>query len=381
MRVLYLITRADLGGAQVHLLDLLERLREEVDAVAAAGEEGYFTERVRALGVPCHVLPDLVQPVAPGRDLRALWQVGRLIRRVRPDLVHAHTSKAGFLGRCAAWLAGVPAVYTAHTWCFAEGASWTWSLAGTPAERLAAGWCGAIVNVSEANRELARRRRIAPPDRLVVIHNGIADTPHRAEPERPGVPAVAMVARFCEQKDQRLLLRVLAETQLPVRAMFIGDGPTRAAVQAEAGRLGLGARVQFLGERRDVAKLLSGVQIFALASRWEGFPISILEAMRAGLPVAASNAGGVAEAVEHGVTGFLVPCGDAAALRACLELLLRDPALRKRLGDAGRRRYEAGFTLDRMARRTFDAYQKVLREAREAGRLPSPSGCSPSVHP
>jgi glycosyltransferase involved in cell wall biosynthesis len=123
------------------------------------------------------------------------------------------------------------------------------------------------------------------------------------------------------------------------------------------------------------------VQLCALASRWEGFPISILEAMRAGLPVAASNAGGVAEAVQHGVTGFLVPCGDAAALRACLELLLRDPALRKRLGDAGRRRYEAGFTLDRMARRTFDAYQKVLREAREAGRLPSPSGCSPSVHP
>src|SRR5579862_4716650 len=161
MRVLYLVTKSDLGGAQVHILDLLHGFQNILDPVVAAGEEGYFTEAVRKLRVPCHILRNLVHEMNPVRDCKALAETARLIRSSGADLVHTHTSKAGVIGRLAARAAGVPSIFTAHTWCFAEGTSWKWRLAGIPAERLA-GWCSsAIINVSDANRELAQRHGIS----------------------------------------------------------------------------------------------------------------------------------------------------------------------------------------------------------------------------
>src|SRR5215472_552938 len=155
MRILYLVTKADMGGAQVHLLDLLRGFREMLEPVVATGEEGYFTEAVRQLGIPTYVMPHLVHPITPLEDTRAVWEISKLVRASKADLVHTHTSKAGLLGRLAARLAGVPSVFTAHTWCFTEGTSWKWRLAGIPAERLAARFSSAIINVSEANRNLA----------------------------------------------------------------------------------------------------------------------------------------------------------------------------------------------------------------------------------
>jgi len=115
MRILYLVTRADLGGAQVHILDLLHGFRNRLEPVVAVGEEGYFTEAVRALGVDCHIIPRLVHPISPRKDVQAILEVTRLIRAVRPDVVHAHTSKAGVIGRLAARAVAVPSVFTAHT--------------------------------------------------------------------------------------------------------------------------------------------------------------------------------------------------------------------------------------------------------------------------
>ena len=360
MRILYLITRSDLGGAQVHLLDLLGRLPATVRPVVGVGQDGYFADAIRNLGMPCRVVPQLVQPIAPSSDVRALFALVNLVREVKPDLVHAHTSKAGILGRLAARIAGVPSIFTAHTWCFMEGTSWKWKVAGVPAERLAARCCSAIINVSEANRNLALRYRISKAQHQLVIHNGIADTPHRAKPDLCAVPTVVMVARFCAQKDHRLLLRALSEVRTPARVVFVGDGPTRPAIEEEAVSLGLRDRVEFLGERQDVAEILAAAHVFALATNWEGFPLSILEAMRAGLPVIASDVGGVAEGVVEGTTGFLVPRGDAAAFRDRLDRLLHRPSIRQQMGTAGRRRYEAKFTLDAMTRHTLAVYHSVL---------------------
>jgi glycosyltransferase involved in cell wall biosynthesis len=360
MKILYLITRSELGGAQIHLLDLLANLPASVHPVVGVGEEGYFADAVRKLHIPCHVVPCLIQPIAPASDVKALFGLLRLIRDVKPDLVHTHTSKAGLLGRLAARIAGCPSIFTAHTWCFAEGTSLKWKLAGVPAERLAARWCSSIINVSEANRNLALRYRIPKSDGLLVVHNGIGDTPHRAIPDQGDVPAIAVVARCCAQKDQSLLLRVLREIRLPARVVFVGDGPTRAALEAEAAQLGIRNRVEFLGQCLNVPEVLAAAHIFALPTRWEGFPLSILEAMRAGLPVVASDVGGVAESVIDGTTGFLVPSGDAGSLRDRLERLLLSPSQRRSMGDAGRKRYEAGFTLEVMIRRTLAVYRNAL---------------------
>ena len=361
MKVLYVITRADLGGAQTHLLDLLNGLNRQVTPIVATGEEGFFTKAVRDLGIDCHVVPELVQRIAPIKDLRALWRLIFVIRDTGPDLVHVHTSKAGILGRFAALIGGVPSVYTAHTWCFAEGTRWWWKIAGIPAERLAARCSPVIINVSEANRKLALRHSIAGESRLRTIHNGIPDVSARAQPGLPGVPRIVMVARCTPQKDQALLLRALAYIDPPTRVVLVGDGPTRASLEATACRLKIRDRVDFLGERRDVPEILATSHIFALPTKWEGFPLCILEAMRAGLPVVASDTGGVAEALIDRQNGFLVPRGDYVALGGRLKALIGDAFLRARMGEAGRRRYEAEFTREAMLQKTLDVYHEIIR--------------------
>ena len=372
MRVLYLVTKSDLGGAQIHILDLLRGFRGVLEPVVAAGEEGYFTDAVRNLGVQCEIVPNLVHPIAPINDCRALLQVTRLIRRIRPDLVHAHTSKAGVIARFAARAAGVPPVFTAHTWCFAEGTSWKWRLGGIPAERLAGSFSSAIINVSDANRALALRHGISDQKRMLTIWNGIPDTAHRARAGASGIPRIVMVARCAEQKDHSVLLRAFARITEPAQLVFVGGGPKLAMLRAEAHELNVANRVEFLGDRFDIAEILAGGHIFALASKWEGFPLSILEAMRAGLPVVASNVGGVAEAVADGQTGFLVERGDVSALRTRLHSLLHDPALRRKMGAAGRQRYEAAFTLEHMLRKTLAVYQMAVLGVRAAGALAFP---------
>jgi len=369
MRILYLITRSELGGAQIHLLDLLSGFREHLEMEVGVGEDGYLVEKVRSLGIPCHVVPHLVQPMRPVDDCRAAFQLVDLIRRVKPDVVHTHTSKVGVLGRLAARLAGVPSVFTAHTWCFAEGTSWKWKAAGIPSERLAARWSSSIINVSEANRRLALSYRITKETRLLTIHNGIMDSPHRAQPERSGIPTIVVVGRCAPQKDQALFLQALSELRTPARVLMVGDGPTRPALETTAERLGIRGRVDFLGQRLDVAELLAGAHIFALPTKWEGFPLSILEAMRAGLPVVASNVGGVAEAVVDGKNGFLIPSGDRDAFREGLRKLIESPALRRQMGEIGRYNYETKFTMDAMLRKTLAVYHKATRSAQRTEDL------------
>ncbi len=359
MHILYLITRAEMGGSQTHVVDLLQGFRDQFRLTLATGEEGFLTEAARKLGVQVFVLPSLVQPLRPVQDAQALREVVRLIKRLKPDLIHCHTSKAGIIGRVAARFARVPAVFTAHTWSFADGTSTLWKLVGTPSEKITARWTQRIIAVSESNRNLAIQRKVAPANKIVTVHNGIADTNHRAFPERGEVPRITMVARFAPQKNQAQLLQALAEIDLPFQLTFVGDGPTRASAEALTKDLELTNRVEYLGVRLDTDVILSQSSIFALATNWEGFPITILEAMRAGLPVIATDVDGVREAVIDGQTGFLVPRGDTKALEERLALLLADPTLRKNMGTAGRRSYESEFTQAVMLKKIAGVYQEA----------------------
>jgi glycosyltransferase involved in cell wall biosynthesis len=360
MKILYVITRAEMGGSQVHLLDLLQGFRDTHDLALATGEHGFLTEEAARLGVPVHILPDLVQPLRPHSDIKALMSTYRLIRETRPDLVHCHTSKAGIIGRAAARMAHVPAIFTAHTWSFAEGTSPLWKLVGTPSEWLAARWSESIITVSESNRSLALRRRVAPSGKIVTVHNGVLDTLSRARPGVDGVPRIVMIARFAGQKNQAQLIQAAAGLKHPFHLTFVGDGPTRSTAEELSRSLGLQDRVEFAGIRTDTERILSESSIFVLATNWEGFPITILEAMRAGLPVVATDVDGVREAVVGGETGYLFPKGDTTSLGSILQALLTDPATRVRLGQAGRKRYEAEFTRSAMLRKILAVYEHVV---------------------
>jgi glycosyltransferase involved in cell wall biosynthesis len=170
-----------------------------------------------------------------------------------------------------------------------------------------------------------------------------------------------MVARFGPQKDHPTLLRALAGLRdYPWELDLVGDGPLSRQTEALTASLGIRDRVHFLGQRMDVDRILANAQVSLLVTNWEGFPLTILEAMRAELPVVASSVGGVGESVRDGETGYLVPPGQVEPLRERIRQLLADPELRVRLGAQGRRVYEQQFTLDHTVSKTLSVYGEVI---------------------
>ncbi|HWQ15173.1 MAG TPA: glycosyltransferase, partial [Roseiflexaceae bacterium] len=250
-------------------------------------------------------------------------------------------------------------VFTAHGWGFAPGAPAARRPLVWASEALAAALGGHIICVSHYDRRLAEASLIARLAPAGTVYCGLPSHAPQAAPAREP-PAVAMVARFFPQKDHALLLRAFAAAGHPqARLLLVGDGPGLPECRRLVAGLGLGERVQFLGARDDVPHILAGAQVFALASRYEGVPISVLEAMRAGLPVLATAVGGVAEAVAHGRTGLLTPPGDERALAAGLRLLLGQPHLRAAMGAAGRAAFLNSFTRERMIAQIGEIYEAL----------------------
>jgi glycosyltransferase involved in cell wall biosynthesis len=372
MKIVQVLTRGDvLGGAQSHVHDLCVALkRAGHDVTVITGPSGIFNERLASCGISQLSIADLIRPVRPWRDVRALVSLVKALREIRPDLVCAHTAKAGWLARTAARLLGIPSTFTPHGWSMIDRASLKPRVIFLWAERLA-GYMGTrTINVCHYERRLATSYRVAAPESLDVVHNGIADVPFvrtRAVTLQP--PTLVMVARYEEQKDHEILLEALAElTHLDWRLALVGEGEREAAIRHQLTKLGLADRVRLLPGNTDVAQLLLESQIFVLATKFEAFPISILEAMRAGLPVVATDVGGIAEAVGHEETGLLVAAGDRGELRDALSHLIADSAMRARLGEAGRTRYLAHFTSEQMVEETLRVYDR----ARSATSTPLP---------
>lgn len=358
-----MVTRSEpIGGAQVHVRDLASALLARGhEPVVLTGGGGPFVESLRQNGVKTFTLGSLVSPIRPLRDLRALAEIRSLLMTLAPDLLSTHSSKAGILGRLAGRALGIPVIFTAHGWAFTPGVPRLDARIYTWIERLAAPLASKIITVSEFDRRLALARGIASGDKVVTIHNGMPDVGPEllADPTRCPV-RLAMVARFERQKDHATLLQALAGLrQEPWHLDLIGDGPLLSEARAMSQKLGLVDRIQFWGQRMDVDALLSKVQIALLITNWEGFPRSILEAMRAGLPVVASAVGGIAESVRDGETGFTVPQGDVGSLRRRLQQLLGDPELRLSMGQAARSLYQRDFTLTHTVERTLQVYRDV----------------------
>ena len=237
----------------------------------------------------------------------------------------------------------------------------------TTFEKVAAKLGSTIITVSEDDRRLAHAKGVAKLELLNTIWNGIGDTRFRANPAASGTTRIVMTARFAAQKDHLTLLYALNGIAGDYELQFIGDGPTLPLVRETAHRLGLEHRIKFLGDCSNVEELLSRAHLFVLSTKWEGLPISILEGMRAGLPVIATDVGGVKEAVDHGVTGYLVPPGGVLNLEGRILELVKNPERRLELGQAGRERYERDFTLERMLSRTAAIYNLLLVKGKSTG--------------
>lgn len=365
--VLFIITRSDaIGGAHIHVRDMAAALRGiGVDARVAVGGDGPYLERLAERGIPVERLAHLVRPIQPLADLRGLSELRSLLRARRPTLVSVHSSKAGLLARMACRSVGVPVVFTAHGWSFTDGVGARTAQLYRQVERFAGRLADRIITVSHFDQRIAELAGVGDARRLRTVHNGmptLTAAPAAARP-KSGPVRLVMTARLDEQKDHRTLLAALGQLRdADWQLDLIGEGPSLPALQQQAHVLRISERIRFLGLRNDVAGLLGAADLFLLISHWEGFPRSILEAMRAGLPVVATDVAGVSESVREGVNGVLVARHDADDLARKLRPLLADASLRRAMGEAGRQRFLAEFTFERMFQQTLAVYDEVMAE-------------------
>ena len=363
MRIAYIITQSDpIGGASIHVRDLAQHFQADGhDVVVLVGGQGPFVKQLEERNIPWISIPNMVRDISLIKDFLAYREIHAALVDLKPDIVTTHSSKAGVLGRLAAASLGIPVIFTAHGWAFTEGVSKTKRFLYKHIERSMSRFSDKIITVSEYDRQLALQEKVAPEDKLVTIHNGMPDISPELYAD-PGAepPRIIMVARFDSPKDHATLLKALSELKhLSWNLELVGDGPLLEETKKLASDLGIAKRVKFTGATNDVPERLSKAQIFVLSTNWEGLPLTIIEAMRAGLPVIASNVGGCPEAVEDNVNGFLVPSTLVENLKEKLALLINISRMRKELGRKGQERYEEDFSFNIMSSITFEIYSSI----------------------
>ena len=378
VRVLQVCQPAN-GGVANHVLALCEGLRDRGWHVDAVCSPGALAEELQGRGFDARSLP-LVRRPSPREDLGCVVGLRRIVREGAYSLVHAHSAKGGAVGRVSARLARTPVLYTPHAWSFL--------VARGPVERGAyvavEGALGlvsaGIICVSSDEMDLGRRHLRGCGDKLELVPNGI-DPPPRTGRRPPGEEVVVgALARLTRQKGIEYLARAAAGMRgRRVRFVVAGDGPDLAGLRGEVDRLGLGGRFEFRGPVAGPWEFFAGIDVFALPSLWEGMPLVVLEAMAFGLPVVATDVGGVRDAIPDETFGAVVPPADPGALAAAIRRYADSSRLRERVGDAAQRRALARFTRDRMVERTIGVYESVLasrRARRRSGDRPDYPGAA-----
>ncbi len=381
--VAHLITKLELGGAQQNTLFTVAHLdRTRFRPILVTGEPGPLDDAARALaGVEFHGLPDLVRPISPRRDLRALAALTDLLRRLRPAIVHTHSSKAGIVGRWAAYRAGVPIiVHSIHGFGFTPAQPAVLRTLLIAAERATGRITTRFFSVSEANRRQGIALGLFAPERCAVVRSGIDPAAYRnVSVDRrhkrrelglaPDLPTVGMIAPFKPQKAPLDFVRAAALVQQArpaVQFLLVGDGELKSAVIAETARLGLDRALKLAGWRRDIPAVMRALDVLVLTSRWEGLPRVYLEALASGVPVVGTRVDGAEEVVRGGVNGYLCEPGDLGGLAGKISAVLDDPQMAGRAAASGRALFPE-FDIHRMVRRQEDEYTRLLA-ARETGK-------------
>jgi len=359
-RIMVVITKADVGGAQVHVRQILNGLGANYEFILVAGEEDYLTEQARQAGVEVAICPDLVRPINPLRDLKALLSLRRLIKHYKPNLLHTHSFKAGMVGRIAALFCGIPALFTAHGWAFTPGVPTPQRVLGFVIEFALSRITNAVIVVSKHDFNLALRSRVVASRKLNLVHNCTDLVEVSSTPEDTPVKLVSLGRLVPVQKNQLMLVEVMTALPSSVTLTIVGEGVHRQLLEDRITELGLENRVNLPGEVEDIRPYLSSGQIFVLSSDYEGLPLSVLEALCSGLPVVATDVGGVREAVIEGETGYLVPRGDVTRFAQKANALIESPTLRTEMGKRGHQHYQAHFIPELFLEKTDAVYSKVL---------------------
>jgi glycosyltransferase involved in cell wall biosynthesis len=367
IRVLFVEPDLQIGGAERHVTTLLPRMDPArfTPSVICIGEEGGLFGSLTAASVDARALH-----LGGARNaLRALAELIMVTRRSRPDVVVVRSFNAETLGRIAARIAGVKhSIVWVHSMLDLRPRS----RFRVAIDRALTRWTSGYFGVAEAQRHYLVNELGIPADKIRIIHNGVDLTVFDPSTDRSVLaefgftehdPVVGIVAGLHPWKDHATLLhaaRKVIDSMPDAKFLIIGDGVTRPQLETLCASLQIAANVHFTGARDDVARLLAAIDVFALTSTTEAFPISLLEAMACGRPAVCTAVGGVPEVLDDGVSGYLVPPRDPQRLADRLLKLLSDPDAARRMGRAGRDCVEARFSLEQSVARAEQAIQDVV---------------------
>lgn len=382
MTIVHIITRLILGGAQQNTVSSCAAQQAGGHHVTLMfgpiyGPEGSLLEEAKQGGARLLEVPSMRRAILPPHDLYCYWRLRRLLRELRPDVVHTHSSKAGILGRAAAWAERVPAViHTVHGLPFHQRQpKWVYRTY-VALERWAARRCHKILGVTQAMLDTFRDHGIGEPAQYEMVPSGVEVGAFSPAPEArarvrrelgipPDAPVVGLLGRLDPLKGQDDLLDIFPEL-LPaypeLRLLFVGGGWHRQKLDARLAGRPWRDRVLFTGlvPPAQVPGYLAAMDIDTLPSYQEGQPRTLVQALLCGRPIVGYDAGGIGEICLDGVTGRLVPVGDRAALRDALAQLIANPDERTRLAEAGRRHALERFDLRLMIRRLDAIYRQTL---------------------
>jgi glycosyltransferase involved in cell wall biosynthesis len=378
-RVLRVIARLNIGGPAIHATLLHERLDQArfqstlVTGTEEAAEGSYLALHGRTTNL--EIIPDLGREIRPLRDVQTVRRLVALMRRVRPDIVHTHTAKAGAVGRAAARLAGVPhLVHTFHGHVLRGYFSPAKTAVYRAIEASLARRTDRLLAVTPRVRDELVALGVGRREQYQIVPLGFDLAPLLASERRRGelraelgvgdAPLVGIVARLVPIKAHDVFLATarLVHARVPAaRFLVVGDGELRAALERDVDAAGLREAVRFLGWRGDIDRLYADLDVVVLTSRNEGSPVALIEAMAAGVPVVSTEVGGVADVVAHDTTGLLAPMDDAARLADHVVALLSDPAAARAMGQRGRARVRDTYGADRLVRDIETLYTDLLR--------------------
>jgi glycosyltransferase involved in cell wall biosynthesis len=310
VKIVYIITQATWGGAQAHLYSLIKAQVMRGNAVALVyGVEGRLSASVAKEFQDVQVVrvASLVHPIAPLSDLKAIYTLRKLVKNWQPDIIHLHSSKAGMIGRLATIRLPMKVIFTVHGWGFTPGVGKKRQLLMKTIEKALSRLTTAYICVSQFDYDLGVQSGVitsAHPAR--VIHNGVTALTGAKKATSSEVFVLSMAARFDTPKRQDILIQALTylPENLPIVCHFLGDGPSIEACKTLRHQLNLDGKVNFYGVVDNVQKYYSQSDVGVLISDYEALPISLVEALAQGLPIIASNVGGIQELIDH--NGFLV---------------------------------------------------------------------------
>ena len=382
-KILYFITQSEYGGAQRYVFDLADNLKKDFEVAVAMGEQGKDGKLAKILdknNIKYYIIPRLKRDISPLNEILAFFEISKLIKKFQPDIIHLNSSKISILGSLAGLfiklkIKNLKIIYTVHGWVFNEPLPAPVKWFYLWAEKFTAKFKDKIICVSEYDRQVALKYNIAPTEKLITIHNGLAPVDFYSKEEAQNIISrvtscelrvasaiIGSIGNLYQTKGFEYFIEaadiLINQSRLSATFIIVGEGKEREALENLIAKHNLKNNFILAGNIDQAAKLLPAFDVYVCSSVKEGLSYTLIEAMQAGRPIVATAVGGNPELIENNITGLISAAQNAQALAEKIKTLLDNKTLADKLGQSAKAKAMAEFGLEKMVEQTRKIYNQ-----------------------